>query len=132
MSRTRLAGRGVFRRCLCLGRRDDHPRVGDTEPWTITPRVKKPNRVGITVVDRLAPLLAPLLDAITDEGDRLHILTVLESAAIYLCDEPRPGFTAAESRDEGRIVTSYRGTRQIPAPVVLDLAEQIRAELARA
>jgi hypothetical protein len=108
-----------------------YTRVGDTEPTTWTPVIKTRTRnVTLTIISRITSLLADRIDAITDERQRRHTLTVLESASIYLCDEPRPDFSPEESRDGGRIVTSYRGTPQIPVSVVLDLAEQIRTELA--
>lgn len=110
-----------------------YTRVGDTEPQTITPRIKTRVRNGLTLtsIDRLAPLLADQIDAIDDESGRAHTLTVLEgSGRIVLSDQPRGEFTNGTSRDDGRIVTTYQGTRWLPVSAVLDLAEQIRAALA--
>jgi hypothetical protein len=105
-------------------------RVGETQPWTISPRIKTRERNGITItsIDRYTALLADKIDAIEDEGDRLQTLTVLEGSRIYISDQPRD-LTTATTRDEGRIATDYRGTRHLPVSVVLDLAEQIRAAL---
>ncbi|HEY5834918.1 hypothetical protein [Streptomyces sp.] len=106
--------------------------AGETRPGTISPRIKtRTTRSGITLtsIDRIAPLLADRIDAIEDEGDRLHTLTVLEGARIVIADQPRPGFDPATVRDEGRLATTYRGTRDLPISVVLDLAEQIRTAL---
>jgi len=108
-----------------------YTRVGETEPWTITARIKTRVRDGITItsINRIAPLLADHIDAITDEGARLHTLTTLERGYIYISDQPRDLFNAS-TRDEGRIATDYTGTRELPVSVVLDLAEQIRSALA--
>lgn len=108
-----------------------YTRVGDTEPRTIAARIKTRTRHGITItsIDRIAPLLADRIDAITDEGARLHTLTVLERGYIYISDQPRDLFNAS-TRDEGRIATDYSGTPELPVAAVLDLAEQIRAALA--
>jgi hypothetical protein len=110
-----------------------YTRIGDTQPTTIAPRIKTrvtSSGIALTSIDRLAPLLADRIDAITDEGRRKHTLTVLEGARIYIADQPRPGFDPATVRDEGRIATTYRGTRELPISAVLDLAEQIRTALA--
>jgi hypothetical protein len=107
--------------------------VGDTQPVTITPRIKTRTTgegVTLTSIDRLAPLLADRIDAITDEGARRHTLTVLESARIVIADQPRPHLPGDPVRDEGRIATTYRGTRALPVETVLDLAEHIRTALA--
>lgn len=109
-----------------------YTRVGDTQPWTISPRVKTRRTASgltLTSIDRLAPLLADRIDAIADEGDRLHTLTMLEGARIYISDKPRD-LDPATIRDEGRLATTYRGTRDLPVDAVLDLAEKIRAALA--
>src|SRR5690349_11148176 len=54
--------------------------IGDTQPRTITPRIKTRERNGktITSITRIAPLLADKIDAIEDEQARLYTLTVLE------------------------------------------------------
>ena len=106
------------------------------EPITITPVIKTRQRGGMTItsITHLAPLLAARVDAITDEGDRLHTLTALESATIYLRsvgdEDSITGRDGASSwRESGQIATSYRGTADLTVEVVLDLAEAIRAAL---
>ena len=113
-----------------------YTRVGDTEPTTLTPRVKTRQRGGMTLttIDQLAPLLADHIDAISDDGNRLHTLTVLGSAAIYLRfigdeDSVNGHDDASSWRESGRIATSYRGTPDLPVEAVLDLAAAIRAAL---
>ena len=64
---------------------------GDTEPTTITPTVRIKTRadgVTLTIIKNLAPLLADRIDAIADERDRLHTLTVLSGAIIFISDTP--------------------------------------------
>jgi hypothetical protein len=107
--------------------------VGETEPVTLTPVIKtRTTRDGMTLttIRRLAPLLANHINAITDEGTRLHVLTLLERGIIVIADQPRPDLAHAALRDEGRIATTYLGVRALPVDVVLDLAEQIRTKLA--
>lgn len=109
-----------------------YTRVGDTEPITIAPIIKtRTTREGLTLttIRRLAPLLANKIDAIADEEARNHALTVLAGATLAISDQPRPHDDVTD-RDEGRISTSYFGTRDLPVSVVLDLGEQIRAALA--
>lgn len=101
---------------------------------TITPKVRTRQRgdENITVIRGLAPLLAERIDAITDLGDRLHTLTVLMNASIALSDtEGDFGSNGVSFRDNGRISTSYAGTRDLPVEIVLDLAEQLRTQLAK-
>ncbi|MFB6665903.1 hypothetical protein [Streptomyces parvus] len=100
---------------------------------TITPKVRTRQRGDetITVIRGLAPLLADRIDAITDLGDRLHTLTVLMNASIVLSNlEGDFGSNGVTSRDNGRISTSYAGTRDLPVETVLDLAEQLRTQFA--
>jgi len=109
-----------------------YTRVGDTEPTTVTPVVKSrttPDGLRLTTIRRLAPLLAEHIDAIEDEGDRLHTLTLLEGAVIVLCDQPRPDLMHSVLRDEGRLATTYTGTHALPSALVLDLAEKLRTAL---
>lgn len=104
--------------------------VGETEPVTITPRVvsrTSPGGTLLVTISRIAPLLADRIDAIPDEGDRLHTLTRLTSAWITFADRDRPGFSPSISRDGGRILTTYTGTAALPVSAVLDMAEEIRA-----
>lgn len=105
--------------------------VGDTEPITLTPIIKtRTTREGLTLttIRRLAPLLAATIDAITDEKARNHTLTVLAGASLAISDQPRPHDNITD-RDEGRISTSYFGTRDLTVSTVLDLGEQIRTDL---
>lgn len=104
---------------------------GDTTPTVITPTVRTRDRDGvqITTVRRLAPLLAGRIDRITDEGDRLHTLTVLASAVIAIRPDSDPDGDTGQTRDHGRLATTYPGTRDLPVSVVLDLAEQLRTTL---
>lgn len=106
--------------------------VGTSAPVTITPAVKRRTSVEgehLTIVRNITPLLATRIDAITDEGDRLHALTVLADANIVISDQPCPGLAYASTRDEGRLATTYTGTRDLPVAAVLDLAEEIRTTL---
>lgn len=110
-----------------------YTRVGDTEPTTWTPIVKRritPDGLHLITIRRLAPLLAEDIDAIEDIGDRLHTLTLLEGAVIVISDEPRPDLMYATTRDDGRLATTYQGSRQLTVTRVLDLAEQLRTTLA--
>lgn len=111
---------------------------GDTEATTITPTVRtktRPDGVTLTIVKGLAPLLADHIDAITDEGDRLHALTALSGATIYISDTPeddRPENGESSGsfwRDRGTLSTTYYGAPGLPVSTVLDLAEQLRAQL---
>lgn len=107
-----------------------------TDPWnglpvTITPDIRTRARTGITTIKGLAPLLAEHLDAITDEGDRLHALMVLERSAITISAEPRDLMRPHCTRDAGRIATTYDGAKGLPVDVVLDLGERLRGQLAR-
>ena len=107
--------------------------VGHPAPVTLTPKIR--TRTGasgsqITTIKNLIPLLADKIDAITDEGDRLHTLEVLSGAQITLCPTPRDFFDdSISTRDEGRIATIYVGTRHISVNDVLDLGEKIRTHL---
>jgi hypothetical protein len=109
---------------------------GDTEPTTITPtvRTKKRGDVTLTIVKGLAPLLADQINAITDEGNRLHTLTVLSNAIIAIRDTPDDEmpdgvFGGSVYRDRGQLGTTYYGTRDLPVDTVLDLAERLRTHL---
>ncbi|AJP04803.1 hypothetical protein TU94_28515 [Streptomyces cyaneogriseus subsp. noncyanogenus] len=108
-----------------------HP--GATRPTVVTPKIRHREIDGEhrIIIRGLAPLLASHLDAIADEGDRLHTLTVLASANIVISDTPGEYFTnLITTRDDGRLATTYTGTRALPTSVVLDLAEQLRTQLA--
>lgn len=100
---------------------------------TVTPKVSDRTRSEGRVVSvrGLAPLLADYLDAITDPGDRGHTLTVLSGAVIALREQPKDfaGGVTVHTRMGGRISTTYVGTKDLPVEVVLDLAEQLYAQL---
>lgn len=111
---------------------------GDTEPRTITPVIKRRTvrRTGenIITVTGLAPLLADQIDAIDDEGARLHTLTVLQGARIVIsdtADDEGPELTSGvHFLDHGRLRVQYVGTRALPVGVLIDLAHQLRAQIA--
>lgn len=112
--------------------------AGDTEATTVTPTVRTRVRDGktLTVIKNLAPLLADQIDAIADEGNRLHTLTVLSGAAIFITDTPEDDAPAdgemrsgSYFRDRGTLSTTYYGSGHLPVETVLDLAEQLRAQL---
>lgn len=104
---------------------------GDTTPTVITPTVRTRDRGGrqITTVRGLAPLLASRIDRIADEGNRLHTLDVLAAAVIAIRPDSDPDGDTGQTRDHGRLATTYPGTRDLPVSVVLDLAEQLRTTL---
>lgn len=115
-----------------------HTYAGTTEPTVITPVIKTRIRGGatITTVRNLAPLLADRIHAITDEAQRLHTLEALRTASINISDQADE--TSAEGtdglitwRDNGRLATGYQGTSGLPVETVLDLAEALRAHLAK-
>ncbi|MEU3978365.1 hypothetical protein [Streptomyces bacillaris] len=107
---------------------------GFTDPSeTVTTKVRTREQDGMTLtsVVGLAPLLVDRIEAITDEGDRLDTLLELGCSRIVISDTDRTDFNGLSgSRDNGRLVTTYRGTPDLPKDVVLDLAEQIRDQLA--
>ncbi len=110
--------------------------AGSAEPVTITPDIQTRQRGGMTItsIHHLAPLLANHIDAITDEGNRLHTLTALSTAYVYLRsvsdEDTETGRDSASSwRESGRLATSYCGTPDLPVDTVLDLAAAIRTAL---
>lgn len=108
------------------------------EPVTITPVVKtRTTREGVTIttIRGLAPLVASLLDAITDEADRLHTIQVLATASIAIRSEGDEKHAEGSDdmtawRDHGRLTTGYTGTKDLTVDQVLDVAAAIRAQLA--
>lgn len=112
---------------------------GDDSPTTIRTVVRaRPTDGGeMIVVRNLAPLLAEQIDAIADEGDRLHTLTVLSGAIIGIRDTPDDTIPDGELsgstyRDRGMLGTTYAGTRDLPVDTVLDLAEKLREQFKEA
>lgn len=112
-----------------------YTQAGDTEPTTITPTVKHRTvrRTGANtiVISDLAPLFADRFDAITDEGDRVHALTVFRAARIVICDTPDADWAGdPQAREDGQLCTTYRGgAAGITIDDVLDLAAQLRTQL---
>lgn len=108
--------------------------AGASEPTTITPIVKRrTSQYGgnIITVKGLIPLFADRFDAITDEGARLHALTVFSRASIAISDVYDPEDNDPQTRDGGRLRTSYRGDAAgITVDDVLDLAARLRDQLA--
>ncbi|MGW2861968.1 hypothetical protein [Streptomyces sp. NPDC001205] len=112
--------------------------TGDSEPTVITPKVRHrttPDGEHRITVQGIAPLLADRIDAITDEGDRLHVLQLLRTAKIVISDQTDDdgydfdsGLT--RSRDQGRLTTTYTDRGLLHYEAVLDLAEQLRAHFA--
>ncbi|MFI7278591.1 hypothetical protein [Streptomyces sp. NPDC049879] len=106
--------------------------VGEERPTVITPKVRVRQRAEgrLTSIAGLAPLLAEHIDRITDYADRQHTLLLLRAARITIADYPRgPMHALCTVRDEGRLCAGYTGTRDLPADVVLDLAEELRDQL---
>lgn len=100
---------------------------------TVTTRVgtREQNGMTLTSVRGLAPLLIGRIEAIADEGDRLHTLMELSMSRIVISDAERGDLDSmVATRDGGRISTTYTGTRDLPVDVVLDLGERIRDQLA--
>jgi len=101
---------------------------------TITPQVKQRTRRGenLTTISGLAPLFADRFDAIPDEGDRTHALTVFRSASIVISDQhDTDSDDDPQARDNGRLRTTYRGgVAGITVADVLDVAAQLRDQLA--
>ncbi|MFE7665607.1 hypothetical protein [Streptomyces celluloflavus] len=109
------------------------PGTGTT---TIAPAIKhrtaRTTGEHLTTVTGLAPLLAGHIDAITDEGNRLHTLVVLHSARIVLSDRETDDWPATglvKVRHGGRLRTDYPGTPHLPVSAVLDVAEQLYAQM---
>ncbi|MGW0920049.1 hypothetical protein ACWD3J_13665 [Streptomyces sp. NPDC002755] len=86
----------------------------------------------ITRVTGLHHLLADKLTQIEDTGNRAHAATILERASIIISDTPDTGWDGEpNSRHAGQVRTTYRGeVPQVTLDDILDLADQIRAQLA--
>lgn len=109
--------------------------AGATEPTTVTPVIKRRStkHAGNTIsVSGLAPFFADRFDAITDEGDRVHALTVFSSARIVISDQHDADWDGdPQAREGGQLRTTYRGgAAGITVADVLDLAAQLRTQLA--
>jgi hypothetical protein len=104
-------------------------------PTTITPTVKRrstPHAGNIIKVTGLAALFADRFNAIADFGDRLHALTVFQTAQIVISDQYDASWDGApQARESGQLRTTYRGgIPSITVDDILDIAEQIRTQLA--
>ncbi|GGV36823.1 hypothetical protein GCM10010293_40310 [Streptomyces griseoflavus] len=107
------------------------------EPTTVTPTVKtRTRKTGYTwtTITGLAPLFADRLNAITDEGDRIHAAILLRSSQITITDQIEDGpdeiVNGIAFLDGGRLRVKHQSTRQIPMDAVINLARQLRAQLA--
>ncbi|MFJ3984383.1 hypothetical protein [Streptomyces fungicidicus] len=110
-------------------------RAGDTAPTAVTPTVKRrttPHAGNIIKISGLAPLFADRFDAITDDGDRIHALTVFTSAIIVIGDQYDADWDDdPQAREGGQLRTTYRGgAAGISIDDVLDLAARLRTQLA--
>jgi hypothetical protein len=113
-----------------------YTQAGDTEPATITPAVKyrtTPHAGNIIRISNLAPLFADRFDAIPDEGDRVHALTVFGSASIVISDQYDADWDGdPQAREGGQLRTTYRGDAAgISIDDILDLAAQLRTQLTK-
>lgn len=108
--------------------------AGATEPTTVTPTIKRrttPHAGNTVTISGLIPLFADHFNAIADDGDRGHALTLFTGARIVITDTHDASWDGdPQARDGGRLRTTYRGTVPgITIHDVLDLAERIRATL---
>ncbi|MFC8423917.1 helix-turn-helix domain-containing protein [Streptomyces sp. NPDC057236] len=113
------------------------PTPTGSEPTTITPTVKtRTRKTGFTwtTITGLAPLFADQLNAITDEGDRIHAAILLETSQITITDQIEDGpdeiVNGIAFLDRGRLRVKHQSTRQVPMDAVIDLARRIRTQLA--
>lgn len=106
----------------------------DGHQTTVAPKVRDKTRPDgrVVSVSGLAPLLADHLDAITDDGDRVHTLMTLAGAVIALREEPAKfasGVVKIHARMDGRVSTTYAGTAHLTVDQVLDLGERLHSQL---
>jgi hypothetical protein len=104
-------------------------------PTTVTPTVKRratPHAGNTITISGLIPFFADRFDAITNDGDRAHALTVFASARIVISDAYDADWDGdPQAREGGQLRTTYRGgAAGITVDDVLDLADQLRAQLA--
>lgn len=109
-------------------------RMLDLNSTTIKRRTVRRTGANIVSISDYAPLLADKLSDIADDGDRAHAVNVLLPTVIVISDIADADWDGdLQARDNGRLRTSYRGgIPQITVADVLDLAEQIRTQLATA
>lgn len=124
---------------ISLTKKDDMIDLTATYTWTdpgcgaktttvkVADRTRRTGRV--ISVRGLAPLLAEQIDAIADEGDRVHTLIVLEGAVIALREDGSDRAGRPGTAMDGRVHTSYVGTRHLPLETVLALGERLHAQL---
>ncbi|MET9150025.1 helix-turn-helix domain-containing protein [Streptomyces griseoflavus] len=115
----------------------DAPGPHGAEPTTITPAVKtRTRKTGFTwtTITGLAPLFADRLNAITDEGDRIHAAILLQTSQITITDQIEDGpdeiVNGIAFLDRGRLRVKHQPTTAIPMDAVIDLAKQLRTQLA--
>jgi hypothetical protein len=134
---TKRAGRWVIdaaslARRIAIGamRARKQAAVIDLSAATVKTRTR-PTGETITRVTDMAALLADKLNEIADAGDRAHAATVLDRACIIISDTPDSGWDSEpNARNAGLVRTTYRGEiAQVTVADVLDLAEQIRAQI---
>ncbi|MEU6925532.1 hypothetical protein [Streptomyces sp. NPDC046631] len=81
----------------------------------------------------LLPLFAEHIAEADDPIDRFNARDALDGATIVYSETPSESFTPLIStRDNGRIRTTYRGSRALSVDEVLDFAEQIRDQVLQA
>lgn len=104
----------------------------DPETHTLTPKIRTTVRDGatITTIRNIHSLLADRIDAIADLGNRLHTIQVLKCSIVISDQGGEFANLNIHTRDGGKVRTAYAGTRDIPVDMVLDLAEQLRDQLA--
>lgn len=112
------------------------PTPDGVSPVTITPAVKTTTRRNgstWTTITGLAALFADHLDAITDDGDRVHTTIVLSSSQITITDQTEDGpdeiINGIAFLDQGRLRVKHQAAREIPMDAVIELAKQLRAQL---
>lgn len=106
--------------------------AGADAPHTVTPTVTRRTNRGMVRITGLIPFFADRFDAIDDEGDRIHALTLFAGAQINIFDAHDADWDGdPQAREGGQLRTNYRGTiPSISIDDVLDLAAQLRTQLA--
>ncbi|CAM5392182.1 hypothetical protein STENM36S_05038 [Streptomyces tendae] len=104
-----------------------------TATATVKTRTRK-NGSTWTTITGLAPLFADRLNAITHEGDRTATLIALTGSQITITDQIEDGpdeiVNGIAFLDQGRLRVKHQSTAAIPMEAVIDLAKQIRTQLA--
>ncbi|WP_329472688.1 helix-turn-helix domain-containing protein [Streptomyces sp. NBC_01723] len=106
----------------------------DTTVTTTTKTRTRKTGYTWTTITGLAPLFADRLNAITDDGDRTATLIALTGSQITITDQIEEGpdeiVNGIAFLDQGRLRIKHQPTAAIPMDTVIDLAKQIRAQLA--